>query len=166
MQNHPPFRRAGLLGCHYGCATRGEATTNNPVASLPLRSLGRYGLLRATIRGLRLHAPTAVPVVVRSGNNMPLNTDAYCIRRQNRFVIMLGQHLNPRSAVEACIHEWAHARAWNHLHDRACANLAAGVISEQDFEELVHDGTWGVAFADCWRVFTGKVLPDYDPATA
>jgi hypothetical protein len=92
--------------------------------------------------------------------------DAYCIRRDSRFVIMLGQHLDPKSAVEAVIHEWAHARAWSHMHDRAAADMQAGRIDAAEFEVLVHDGTWGIEFAFCWRVFTGKVLPSFQAAAA
>lgn len=125
-----------------------------------------YRLLDATIRGLRVHAPAAYPVIVRSGVNLPPDTDAYCTRRPSRFVIMLGQHLDPRSAVEAVIHEWGHARAWSHLHDRAVTDLKAGRINAAEFEVLVHDSTWGVEFAVCWRVFTGVVLPGFDPAAA
>jgi len=135
-------------------------------ATLPLCSQKHYGLLRATIRGLRRHAPAAFPVIVRSGQNLPPDTDAYCSRRSSRFVIMLGQHLAPKDAVEAVVHEWAHARAWSHMHDRAVADMQAGRIDAAEFEVLVHDGTWGVEFAFCWRVFTGRVLPGFDPAAA
>jgi hypothetical protein len=133
---------------------------------LPLQRLADYSLLRATIRGLRRYAPAAFPVIVRSGANLPPDTDAYCIRRNSRFVIMLGQHLGPKNAVEAVIHEWAHARAWSHMHDRAAADMYAGRIDAAEFEVLVHDGTWGVEFACCWRVFTGKVLPGFNPVEA
>lgn len=128
---------------------------------LPLTSLAGYELLRATIQGLRLHAPAAYPTVVRSGARLPPDTDAYCSRTKSRFVIMLGRHLGPKAATEALVHEWAHARAWNHRHDRAVADAQAGTIASGAFEELVHDGTWGVEFAACWRVFTGIVLPEF-----
>ena len=134
--------------------------------TLPLQRLAEYSLLRATIGGLRRYAPAAFPVVVRSGANLPPDTDAYCTRRPSRFVIMLGQHLDPKSSVEAAIHEWAHARAWSHIHDRAVADVREGRIGSAEFEALVHDSTWGVEFATCWRVFIGIVLPGYDPAGA
>lgn len=94
-------------------------------AGLPLTSLMEYHLLRATIRGLRLHVPAAYPTVVRSGAKLPPDTDAYCTRTKSRFLIMLGQHLGPKAATEAVVHEWAHARAWNHRHDQAVATLRA-----------------------------------------
>lgn len=119
-------------------------------------------LLRRTIDLLRLHAPTAYPVIVRSGTKLPAGTDAYCCRRPSRFVIMLGGHLDARSSVEAVVHEWAHARAWNHLHDRAIESFLAGSISDLEFEGLAHDAKWGVEYAHCWRVFTGEVLPAWN----
>jgi hypothetical protein len=131
---------------------------------IPLAQQGQYRLLRATVEGLRLHAPAAYPIIVRSGWNVPVDADAYCIRRASRFVIMLGQHLGPKGAVEAVIHEWAHARAWNHRHDRAGEARRSGEVSESEFEAIAHDGAWGVEFAYCWRVYTGEVLPRFGPA--
>ena len=154
-----PERMGGLQGQHPGGSFLGPAAR-------PLQQHPAYGLLRATIRGLRVHAPAAYPVIVRSGVNLPPDTDAYCTRRPSRFVIMLGQHLDPRAAVEAVLHEWAHARGWSHRHDRAVVDMAAGRINDAEFEVLVHDSTWGVEFAACWRVFTGVVLPGYYPAEA
>lgn len=129
---------------------------------IPLSQRGQYRLLRATIQGLRVHAPAAYPVIVRSGWNIPDNADAYCTRRTNRFVIMLGQHLQPKSAVEACLHEWAHARAWNHRHDRAVEDVLTGAIDDREFETFCHDSAWGVEYAHCWRVYTGVVLPLFE----
>lgn len=150
------IRCAGLAG---RAPQRGSPLLQR--SGLPLTSLMEYDLLRATIRGLRCHVPTAYPTVVRSGEKLPPDTDAYCTRTQSRFVITLGQHLGPKAATEALVHEWAHARAWNHRHDRAVADAIAGSIDSGAFEELVHDGTWGVEFAACWRVFTGVVLPAF-----
>lgn len=161
MKNTACIRCAGLAG---RAPQRGAPRL--PTSCLPLTSRGEYELLRATILGLRLHAPTAYPTVVRSGARLPPDTDAYCTRTKSRFVIMLGRHLGPKAATEALIHEWAHARAWNHRHDRAVADALAGSIDDSTFEELVHDGTWGVEFATCWRVFTGIVLPGFSPAGA
>ena len=144
----------------------GPSGLSSGPSMLPLQKRSGYSLLRATIAGLRTHAPAAFPVVVRSGANVPPDTDAYCSRRHSRFVIMLGQHLAPKDAVEAVIHEWAHARAWSHMHDRAVADMQAGRIDAAEFEVLVHDGTWGIEFAFCWRVFTGRVLPGFDHAAA
>jgi hypothetical protein len=167
----PPPTPDKILCCHRRCSLAaiadqrvGERAAGSHRLALQRRS--GYSLLRATIAGLRTHAPAAFPVIVRSGANVPPDTDAYCTRRHSRFVIMLGHHLGSQSAVEAVIHEWAHARAWSHMHDRAAADMQAGRIDAAEFEVLVHDGTWGVEFAFCWRVFTGKVLPGFDPAAA
>lgn len=159
-------RGTGICACVNAVLRHGVPSSPPGPPKLPLHRMGEYSLLRATIRGLRVHAPAAYPVIVRSGANLPPDTDAYCTRRKSRFVIMLGQHLDPKSAVEAVIHEWAHARAWSHIHDRAVADVREGRIGSAEFEALVHDSTWGVEFATCWRVFIGVVLPGYDPAGA
>jgi len=127
---------------------------------IPLARQGCYQLLRTTINALRLHAPAAHPVIVRSGWNLPEHIDAYCTRRDNRFVIMLGQHLSPSKAPEVVVHEWAHARAWHHRHDHAVQAAQTGEIDEAEFDASCHDAAWGVEYAHCWRVFTRVVLSD------
>jgi hypothetical protein len=129
---------------------------------IPLTKQGQYRLLKATIEGLRCHAPAAYPVIVRSSPNMPVDADAYCSRRNSRFVIMLGQHLSASRAPEIIVHEWAHARAWHHRHDEAIATAASGGMSDEEFEAACHDAAWGVEYANCWRVFTGVVLPEFE----
>jgi hypothetical protein len=158
--------RACILCRGLAAGTKRQATVGGWNAlfsrqAIPLAQQGQYRLLNATIGALRIQAPAAFPIIVRSGWNLPADADAYCIRRESRFVIMLGQHLGPKTAVEALLHEWGHARAWNHRHDQAIEAREAGSMSEGEFEAVAHDGAWGVEFAHCWRVYTGKVLPGF-----
>lgn len=140
-----------------------------PASSPPSRSreslLTRpgYGLLAATIKGLRLHAPAAFPVIVRTGG-VGANLDGFCARRPARFVIHLNERLGPSVAVSVLVHEWAHARGWNHSLDRAVEDLRARRISQEEFEDICHGPAFGVEYATCWRVLTGIVMPEFAKA--
>lgn len=122
-----------------------------------------YGLLAATIKGLRLHAPAGYPVIVRTGG-VGVNLDGFCARRPARFVIHLNERLGPSVAVSVLVHEWAHARAWSHSLDRAVEDLRARRISQEEFEDLCHGPAFGVEYATCWRVLTGIVMPAFAKA--
>lgn len=41
--------------------------------------------------------------------------------------------------IDGLVHEWAHAMAWNHIHDKPG-------------HESYHGPEWGVAFAKCYQV--------------
>ena len=43
------------------------------------------------------------------------------------------------------IHEWAHARAWNHMLDEA--------QTDEAFNKLAHDAAWGVAYAEVYSKY-------------
>ncbi len=128
---------------------------------VPLLARENYELLRLTLRNLRIHAPPAFRVILRTGG-VPFGTEGCCIRRKKRFVIHLAGNLSPVQSSEVLVHEWAHGVAWSHLHDRACSDLAAGLISEKEFSDRTHDASFGIEFARCWRVYSGIVLPEYD----
>ena len=94
--------------------------------------------------------PVSLQIVERSGEwvghfgDCSITTDA---RGRKRFRIRIvddtsaGWH-GEQLMVDGLVHEWAHARAWNHQHDRPnnCA---------------YHGPEWGVAFAECYRVAYG-----------
>ena len=155
--------RDNILCCHRRCSlaaiadhAAGERAAGSQQLSLQNRS--GYSLLRATIAGLRTHAPCGFPVVVRTGG-VPVTMDGFCIRRRSRFVIHLGDCLSPSNSVAVLIHEWAHARCWSHYLDRAAQDVRAGTITEEEFDEISHGPAFGVEYAACWRVFSGIVLP-------
>lgn len=109
--------------------------------------------------GLRQHCPVAYPVVIHTVW-LPDHLEGTCSRRRSRFSIRIADRLDEKTAVEVLLHEWAHARAWNHRLD-TCP-LAMPNSSEPDpdleFDELAHGPEWGVAYALVWRVFTGRIL--------
>lgn len=146
-------------------ATSEQAATPGPPSRSKDSLLTRpgYGLLAATIKGLRLHAPAGYPVIVRTGG-VGLNLDGFCVRRPARFVIHLNDRLGPSAAVSVLVHEWSHALAWSHSLDRAVEDLRARRITQQEFEDLCHGPAFGVEYATCWRVLTGIVMPEFAKA--
>lgn len=129
--------------------------------SMPLLAREDQGLFRLTLETLRVHVPVAYPVIVRTGG-VDDTLDGFCVRRKSRFVIHLAERLSPKESPLVLIHEYAHAAAWSHLHDKACEELSTGLISDEDFEDQVHDATFGIAYAQCWRVFCRFALPQYE----
>ena len=151
--------RAEEIYCCFRALSAGPRKPKLPASTLgpPLLKRLGYGLLAATVKALRVHAACAYPVVVRSGR-VPDTMDGFCVRRKARFVIHLDADLSPKNSVAVLIHEWAHARAWNHVLDRAAKDAAQGLISGREFEEICRGPAFGVEYAHCWRVFTGEVL--------
>jgi hypothetical protein len=110
--------------------------------------------------GLRQHCPVAYPVVIHTVW-LPGNVEGTCSRRRSRFSIRVADRLDEKSAVEVLLHEWAHARAWNHRLDTcplAMPNSSPEPDPDLEFDELAHGPEWGVAYALVWRVFTGRIL--------
>ncbi len=101
-----------------------------------------YGNYRKLIRLLRNKCPAAFPVTVRRVKLK--DKDGDCSKKDGRFFIRINRELPENSSIDALLHEWAHARAWNHLHD---------VLDCTAFEERVHDASWGVAYAEVYRIF-------------
>ena len=96
------------------------------------------------VKILRKECPAAFPVDVR---RVKMCEDGYCSKVGNKFVIRINRELPEGSAIDTLMHEWAHARAWNHLHDS---------LNERDFIKAVHDAAWGVAYSEVYRIFEEK----------
>jgi hypothetical protein len=47
--------------------------------------------------------------------------------------------------MDVLVHEWAHARAWNHMLDSA--------TTDEAFNKLAHDAAWGVAYAEIYSAY-------------
>lgn len=97
---------------------------------------------RRLVRVLRKQCPAAFPVSVRRVRLT--GKDGDCCKRKGRFFIRINRSLGEGAAIDALLHEWAHARAWNHLHD---------ALGDQEFGQRIHDASWGVAYAEVYRVF-------------
>jgi hypothetical protein len=120
------------------------ASYENPRWRIPLAKRPGYGLFAFALATLREYLPTPFPTIVRTGN-LPPEIDGYCVRRPSRFVIQIDRKLTCESAIGVLIHEWAHARAWNHILDGATKRG----LSQADFEAVCHGPEPGA------RVFKG-----------
>jgi hypothetical protein len=94
------------------------------------------------VRVLRKKLPPAFPVQVRRVKLV--DRDGYCEKRNDVFYIRINRELPEAPAIDALLHEWAHARAWNHLHDSLHPN---------EFQLVAHDPVWGVAYSEVYRVW-------------
>ncbi len=77
--------------------------------------------------------------------------DGDCSLGQKKFFIRINRELSESSAIDTLLHEFAHARAWNHLHD---------ALDCSEFAERSHDASWGVAYSEVYRVYEQCYLSD------
>lgn len=105
----------------------------------------RYPKLRRYVRKLERLVPCAFPVVVRVTKSIGVGTCGDCSRLRGRkphFLIRIMPCLNESEMVGTLIHEWAHARCWNHLHDK---------LGLDSTDEEWHGEEWGVEFSRVYR---------------
>ena len=76
---------------------------------------------------------------------MSCRLDGDCHKYKKKFYIRINRDLDEPAAIDTLLHEWAHARAWNHLLDSAETN--------EHFETFSHDASWGVAYSEVYRVY-------------
>lgn len=102
----------------------------------------QYQSYKKLVSILKKRCPAAFPVSVR---RLPLsNLDGDCTLDKKKFYIRINSHLPEISAIETLLHEWAHARAWNHLHDS---------LDGKEFHDRSHDASWGVAYSEVYRTY-------------
>jgi hypothetical protein len=101
-----------------------------------------YKSYRRLVSLLKKKCPPAYPVSVR--REKMSNFDGDCTLHSKKFFIRINKSLNETGAMDTLIHEWAHARAWNHLHDK---------LSYEEFEERSHDASWGVAYSEVYKIY-------------
>lgn len=101
-----------------------------------------YKYYKKLVSLLKEKCPLAYPVSVR--RNKMSNLDGDCALHSKKFFIRINKSLDESAAMDTLIHEWAHARAWNHLHDK---------LSWEEFEERSHDASWGVAYSEVYKVY-------------
>lgn len=100
---------------------------------------------------LKKHCPLAYPASVRR-TSMSSSLDGDCHKHKKKFFIRINKDLDESAAIDTLIHEWAHARAWNHLLDSA--------ETEESFERVSHDASWGVAYSEVYRIYEKFVFSD------
>lgn len=101
---------------------------------------------------LKKKCPPAYPITVRRAK-ITEKLDGDCSLHKKRFYIRINKDLREALAIETLLHEWAHAIAWNHLHDS---------MDWTEFEEKVHDASWGVAYSQVYRVYEQYFLSSPD----
>jgi hypothetical protein len=111
----------------------------------------RFKVYRDLLSLLKTKLPAAYPVSVRRVS-LTAKLDGRCWKHGKQFHIQISKNLDEAKAIDVLIHEWAHARAWNHRLDMA--------VDDEAFNKLAHDAVWGVAYAEVYseyeRHFTHK----------
>jgi hypothetical protein len=106
-----------------------------------------YQSYRKLVSVLKAKCPCAYPVSVRRINLK--NLDGCCYLHDKKFFIHINKNISEDSAIDTLLHEWAHARAWNHLLDS---------LNPQEFEERSHDASWGVAYSEVYKIYENFYL--------
>lgn len=103
----------------------------------------KFQQYRAILSLLKKHCAAAYPVAVRRVKLS--NFEGRCWKHGKRFHIQIDSKLDEDRAINVLLHEWAHARAWNHRLDTAATDDA--------FNKLAHDAAWGVAYAEVYAMY-------------
>ena len=103
----------------------------------------RFKHYRELLRLLKTEFPAAFAVSVRRVKLS--DVEGRCWKEGRRFFIQLDSRLNESRAMDVLLHEWAHARAWNHRLDTA--------KTDDEFNKLAHDAAWGVAYAEVYTAY-------------
>jgi len=106
-----------------------------------------FKVYRKIVVLLREKCPPAYSVNVRRIKMNDLDGECYLYKK--KFYIRINSELSENSAIDALLHEWAHARAWNHLHDS---------LDEEEFAQRSHDASWGVAYSEVYRTYETHYL--------
>lgn len=106
-----------------------------------------FELYKNLVSVLKKKCPVAYPVSVRRVKMV--DRDGDCSLHKKKFYIRISKELCELSAIDTLLHEWAHALAWNHLHD---------ALDWEEFEQRSHDASWGVAYSEVYRVFEQHFL--------
>lgn len=107
-----------------------------------------YRAYKKLVSVLKQKCPAAFPVSVRRVKMIGLDGD--CGLGKKQFFIRINRNISESSAIDTLLHEWAHAIAWNHLHDS---------LDWPEFEKRCHDASWGVAYSEVYRVYEQFYLP-------
>jgi len=103
----------------------------------------RFKQYQSLLRMLKDKCPAAFPVSVRRVKLSRL--EGRCWKEGKKFYIQIDKALDEGRAMDVLIHEWAHARAWNHRLDNA--------PDDEAFNKLAHDAAWGVAYAEIYSAY-------------
>ena len=105
---------------------------------------------RILVSALKRHVPPAYPVSV-CRRKLSRHREGECWKHGKKFFIQIERALAEPRAIDVLLHEWAHAIAWNNLLDNA--------KTDDEFNKLAHDASWGVAYSQVYQVYEQKFLP-------
>lgn len=111
----------------------------------------RFKQYQSLLRMLKEKCPAAFPVSVRRVKLSRL--EGRCWKDGKKFHIQIDKSLDEGRAMDVLVHEWAHARAWNHMLDNA--------PTDEAFNKLAHDAAWGVAYAEIYSAYEQKFTTAY-----
>lgn len=103
----------------------------------------RFRQYQSLLKMLKTECPAAFPVSVRRVKLSKL--EGRCWKQGKKFLIQIDKSLDESRAMDVLLHEWAHARAWNHRLDNA--------ENDVEFNKLAHDAAWGCAFAEIYSAY-------------
>lgn len=106
----------------------------------------RFRQYQSLLKTLKKECPAAFPVSVRRVALRQL--EGRCWKEGKKFHIQIDKGLDESKSMDVLIHEWAHARAWNHRLDNA--------TTDEAFNKLAHDAAWGVAYAEIYALYEQK----------
>jgi hypothetical protein len=101
---------------------------------------------KSLLKMLKAECAPAFSVSVRRVKLSQL--EGRCWKDGKKFHIQIDKNLDEGRAMDVLLHEWAHARAWNHMLDAA--------VTDEAFNRLAHDASWGVAYAEIYSVYERK----------
>jgi len=104
----------------------------------------RFRAYQELLRMLKKKCPAAFSVCVRRVK-LSHRLEGRCWKTGKKFYIQIDKNLDEHKAMDVLIHEWAHARAWNHRLDTA--------TDDEAFNKLAHDAAWGVAYAEIYSAY-------------
>jgi hypothetical protein len=111
----------------------------------------RFKQYQSLLRMLKDKFAAAFPVSVRRVKLSRL--EGRCWKEGKKFHIQIDRNLDEGRAMDVLIHEWAHARAWNHMLDAA--------TTDEAFNKLAHDAAWGVAYAEIYAAYEQRFTVTY-----
>jgi len=109
-----------------------------------------YKQYNALVRALKKHAKAGYPITVRR-IKLSDGHEGFCCKHGKKFYIELSRTIPENRAIDVLLHEWAHALAWNDLLDTT--------KTDEDWNKLAHDASWGVAYSKVYQIYEQIFLP-------
>lgn len=122
-------------------------------AAKPAERNRRY--LFRIVEKLNIYLPPPRPVVVLTGRHLS-GKDGDCCVNGRTFQIRVAKELPLPQAIDALLHEWAHALSWDACVGKVANNRS---IPDYEFDRLAHGPKWGIAYSKVYLCFTSEIEP-------